>query len=86
MKIAMLGFGNIGTGFYNEIKTNYKDIEVAKVLVRDIKKTRAIESEKLTADFDEILRDASIGTIVDVTAGEASVKYITGALSASKNV
>ncbi len=86
MKIAMLGFGNIGAGFYNEIKSGYKDIEIVRALVRDIKKTRAIEADKLTIDYNDILNDSEISAVVDVTAGEASVKLITDALNASKSV
>jgi len=86
MKIAMLGFGNIGAGFYEEISSNYRDIEVVRALVRDIKKPRAIDSSKLTSDFNVILNDPSIEAVVDVTAGDASVKFIIEALKASKSV
>lgn len=86
MKIAMLGFGNIGAGFYEEITSNYRDIEVVRALVRDIKKPRAIAASKLTSDFNAILNDPSIEAVVDVTAGDASVKFIIEALKASKSV
>lgn len=86
MKIAMLGFGNIGAGFYKEISSNYKDIEIVRALVRDIKKTRQIGSDKLTLDYERILNDPEITAVVDVTAGQASVKLIIDALNASKSV
>ena len=37
MKIAVLGFGTVGSGVY-EISQNLKDIEVKKVLEKDLSK------------------------------------------------
>ena len=54
IKIAILGFGNVGTGVWKILQENRKeimkrsnyDIEVAKILVSDINKKREIELPK----------------------------------------
>lgn len=86
MKIAMLGFGNIGEAFYNELKQYYPDIEVIKILVRDVNKKRAFENLNLTNNFSEINNNLDINVIVDVTSGTDSVEYIKLALKSKKNV
>jgi len=87
MKVALLGFGNIGSNFYKIIKEKYHWAQIEKILVRDPGKNRAIESGcRFISNYDEIVGDASIQTIVDATAGEGSIDYINKALAAGKNV
>ncbi len=91
MKIAILGFGNIGTFFYSEIVKNYPEIEVAKILLKDRYKKRELPAgvkypeSIITTDYNEILNDKSIDTVVDITAGPGSLNYLKLALEAGKN-
>jgi len=91
MKIAILGFGNIGTAFYAEIVRNYPDIEVTRILLKDRYKKREMPEgvkypEKIiTTEYSEILNDKSIETVVDITAGPGSLDYLKRALEAGKN-
>ena len=85
MNIAILGFGTVGKGVYDIIKDNNLDyINVQKVLIRKGKdKTLDI----MTDDFNEILNDDSIDTIVECMGGiDPAYTYVTSAMSKGKNV
>lgn len=96
IRIAILGLGTVGAGVYQLIE-NQKDelvfktgcrAEVAKVLVRDAKKSReGVDPSVLTDCFEDILSDDSIDIVVEVMGGvEPARTYITAALKAGKNV
>ena len=70
VKIALLGVGNVGSGVWKILNTNQAeirkrsgyDIEVSKILVRDINKKRPLDIPEgiLTTDINEILNDKAI--------------------------
>ena len=62
MKIALLGFGVVGKGVYDQI-CRRSDMEVARVLVR-----RTIDeiAPISTRDINDILADPAIDTVVEV--------------------
>ncbi len=83
MNIALLGFGTVGSAFY-ALAQNRRDLTVTAVLSR---RARPELSCTVTADFDEILRDKSIDTVVEVMGGlSPAYEYITAAMRAGKNV
>lgn len=83
MKIALLGFGTVGKGFY-ELCAGRTDLSVAVVLSR---RARPELKCAVTADFADILRDETIDTVVEVMGGiEPAYSYITSAMRAGKNV
>lgn len=97
VNIGLLGLGTVGTGIVEIINNRKdqlknivgKDINVKKILVRNLNKERGLDLEEgiLTTDFNEILRDKEISIIVEVTGDlECSYEYITEALKAGKNV
>ncbi|HEX9062163.1 MAG TPA: homoserine dehydrogenase, partial [Clostridia bacterium] len=97
IKIAFLGFGNIGCGVYrilndmkNEIKTrDGLDIEIAKILVRDLNKARNadIEMSLLTTNASEIIEDPSISIVIESMGGEEPARsYILSSLKSGKKV
>ena len=67
VKIAILGFGNVGTGVWKILQENKKEImkrsnyeiEVAKILIKDINKKRDIHISKeiLTDNIEDIIND-----------------------------
>lgn len=96
IRVAILGSGTVGTGVYKIIQ-NQKDefphkigseLEVAKILVRNINKQReGIPSEILTDKWADIINDDSIGIVVEVIGGiEPAKTYISEALTKGKNV
>lgn len=96
IRVAILGSGTVGTGVYKIIQ-NQKDefphkigseLEVAKILVRNINKQReGIPSEILTDKWTDIINDDSIGIVIEVMGGiEPAKTYISEALTKGKNV
>ncbi|MBU3128768.1 homoserine dehydrogenase [Clostridium tagluense] len=97
VKIAILGFGNVGTGVWKILKENKKEImkrsnyeiEVAKILVKDINKKRdiAISKEILTDNIDDIINDESIKIVVELIGGCGEAKqYMIRAMKAKKHI
>lgn len=97
VKIALLGLGNVGRGVWNILQMNGEEImkrsgcqvEVAKILVRDPSKARAVKvpEELITTNFDEILNDDSIKIIVEVMGGiEPAKEFILKSLGKKKHI
>ena len=83
MNIALLGFGTVGKGFY-ELVQRQPNLTVTTVLSR---RARPELNCTVTADFDEIVRDQSIGLVVEVMGGiEPAYNYICAAMRAGKHV
>jgi len=97
VKIAIMGFGTVGTGTYKILKENADlisrqaggKITVDKILVRDRSKKRAIEvsDDLITTYADEILEDPAIDIVVELMGGlEPAYSYIMKALDKGKHV
>lgn len=83
MKIGLLGIGTVGSGVRRHLESR-KDISIKKILVR---RDRPDLGSLATFNFDEILNDPEIQTIVEVMGGlEPAYDYILRALRAGKNV
>ena len=83
MVIGLLGMGTIGSGVYEHL---YKrgDIPVKKIL--ELKRHPGFEHLE-TSDYDEILNDPEIDTVVELMGGlEPAHKFTVQALKAGKNV
>lgn len=85
MKIAILGYGIVGKGVYDIVTGNKLSyIEVAKILRRK-------GSEKslpiITDDFNDIINDDSIDTVVECLGGlEPARTYVIESMKRGKNV
>lgn len=97
VRIALLGLGNVGGGVWRILHANKEEImkrsgyevEVAKVLVRNTNKKRAVEipDEFITTNYDEILNDDSIKIVVEVMGGiEPAREYMLKAMSKKKHI
>ena len=94
MKIAVMGYGTIGSGVVEIIEKNQKQIaercgepvEVAKVLdLRDFPGT-SIEN-KLVRDYKDIANDPEIGIVVETMGGvEPAFTFVKAMLEAGKHV
>ena len=81
MKIAILGFGTVGSGVY-EIAKSLKNIEVKKVLEKDLSKI-----DIATDNYDEIINDKEIELVVECMGGlHPAYKFIMKALQNKKSV
>ena len=97
VKIALLGLGNVGRGVWKILHYNADEVtkrsgykvEIAKVLVRDPKKSRGIEVPEgiITTDFNDILNDDSIKIVVEVMGGiEPAREFMLAAMSRKKHI
>ncbi|MEY4479347.1 MAG: hypothetical protein RLZZ267_25 [Bacillota bacterium] len=97
IRLGLLGLGTVGTGVLRIVQEHSADLErqvgspleIAKVLVRDKKKSRniAIAPEQLTEDAYDIINDPTIDVIVEVIGGTTLAKqYILDALEQGKHI
>jgi homoserine dehydrogenase len=97
VKIAILGFGNVGTGVWKILEENKKEImkrsnyeiEVAKILVKNINKKRDIILPKgiLTDNFEDIINDKSIKIVVELVGGRDDAKeYMIRSMKSKKHI
>ncbi len=96
--IAILGFGVVGSGVYEVLKNNARDISVklggdgsplVKVAhVLDLRKFEGHEVEGIvTSDFDKILKDDSVKVVVETMGGaHPAFDFSLKALQSGKSV
>ena len=83
-KIGIVGFGTVGSGIYKILSSEVdshpilKEIEIAKIAVKDLNKKRDIEVDNnlLTDDPFKLINDSSIDVIVEVMGGVDLAKDI----------
>jgi homoserine dehydrogenase len=98
VKIGLLGLGTVGSGVV-KILDNHRDdlfrqtgssIEIVKILVKDLNKSRAVQGVKaewLTNNALEVIHHPDIDVIVEVMGGlEETKSYILSALEHGKHV
>lgn len=83
MRIGLLGFGVVGRGVY-EIATATADMQVAKVLcLEDV----TLPDAEVTRDFQSILTDPTIDTVVEAMGGlHPAYDFVRAAIEAGKNI
>jgi homoserine dehydrogenase len=97
IKVGLLGFGTVGSGIWKVLEENReeisekcgKQIEISKILVRDLNKARDAEApeELFTLNPDEVLEDDSIEIIIEVMGGINPAKdYILKAIRQKKHI
>ena len=83
MKIGLLGLGTIGSGIYEHLKRR-DDIEVVRIL--ELLRHPGLEHLE-TSDYNEILNDPEIDTVVELICGlEPAHTFTVQALKTGKNV
>lgn len=82
MKIALLGFGVVGRGVY-ELTLPRSDIQVAHVVcLEDVQ----LEGVNVTRNFQEILDDSTVETVVEAMGGlHPAWDFVSAAIKAGKN-
>ncbi|MDP4083217.1 MAG: homoserine dehydrogenase [Bacillota bacterium] len=95
--IGLLGLGTVGSGVVKIIKDHQDKImhqvgcpvEIKKILVQDLKKTRSVlvENNLLTTNPKEILNDSEIDVVIEVMGGVKDTKgFLLEALRQGKHV
>ena len=87
LKIGLFGFGVVGQGLYDIIRTKNLNIEIVKIAIKDPGKTRSLPRELFTTDRNEILNNLEINTVVElINDTEAAYEIVSRALSTGRNV
>jgi homoserine dehydrogenase len=87
LNIGLFGFGVVGQGLYDIIKTKNLNLEIVKIAIKNPDKERSLPNELFTTDRDEILNNPEINTIVElINDTEAAFEIVSRALSSGKNV
>src|SRR5690625_1248742 len=85
--IGMFGFGVVGQGLYDIIKTKNLNLEIKKFVIKNPAKKRSLPSDLFTTEEDEILNDSEINTVVElIDDADAAFRIVKKALRAGKNV
>lgn len=85
--IGMFGFGVVGQGLYDIIKTKDLNLEIKKFVIKNADKARSLPAELFTTDANAILEDPEINTVVElIDDADAAFEITKRALSAGKNV
>jgi len=96
VRIGILGFGTVGMGVYKLIenrkdyilKYTGKNVEIKKILIRNLEKPREINvKELLTCDIDEILNNKEIELIIEAIGGvDPAYDFVKMAITLGKHV
>jgi homoserine dehydrogenase len=87
LNIGLFGFGVVGQGLYDIIRTKDLNLEIVKIAIKNPEKERSLPAELFTTDRDEILNNPEINTVVElINDTEAAFEIVSRALSSGKNV
>ena len=87
LSIGLFGFGVVGQGLYDIIKTKHLNLEIVKIAIKNPEKERSLPAGLFTISEDELLGNPEINTIVElINDAEAAFRIVSKALSSGKNV
>ena len=87
LTIGMFGFGVVGQGLYDIIKTKNLNLEIKKFVIKNADKKRSLPAELFTTDPNAILDDPEINTVVElIDDADAAFNFTKKALTSGKNV
>lgn len=87
LTIGMFGFGVVGQGLYDIIKTKNLNLEIKKFVIKNADKKRSLPAELFTTDAEAILGDPEINTVVElIDDADAAYTLTVRALKSGKNV
>lgn len=87
LNIGLFGFGVVGQGLYDIIKTKNLNLEIVKIAIKDAHKQRSLPAHLFTTERDELLNNPEINTIVElINDTEAAFEIVSRALKSGKNV
>ncbi|PUV25761.1 homoserine dehydrogenase [Sphingobacterium athyrii] len=87
LTIGMFGFGVVGQGLYDIIKTKNLNLEIKKFVIKNADKKRSLPADLFSTDAEAILGDPQINTVVElIDDAEAAYRLTVRALKSGKNV
>lgn len=85
--LGIFGFGVVGQGLYDIIKTKNLNIDIKKFVIKHGDKERTLDKSLFSTDPDDILNDPEINTVVElIDDAEAAFTIVSKALKSHKNV
>ncbi|MGI4806257.1 MAG: homoserine dehydrogenase [Janthinobacterium lividum] len=87
LNIGLFGFGVVGQGLYDIIKTKHLNLEILQFVIKDPNKKRTIPQHLFSTDKNSILQNPEINTIVEmINDADAAFEIVSAAMKAGKNV
>ncbi|WP_028297811.1 homoserine dehydrogenase [Olivibacter sitiensis] len=87
LTIGIFGFGVVGQGLYDIIKTKNLNLSIKHFVIKNPNKKRSLPAELFHTDASIILDDPEINTVVElIDDAEAAYHIVTTALKNGKNV
>lgn len=85
--LGIFGFGVVGQGLYDIIKTKNLNIEIKKFVIKHGNKKRSIDQSLFSTNPEDILNDNEINTVIElIDDADAAFDIVSKALSSGKNV
>jgi homoserine dehydrogenase len=87
LNIGLFGFGVVGQGLHDIIRTKNLNLEIKKIAIKDASKKRSLPEHYFTTDKNELLNNPEINTIIElINDTEAAFDIVSTALKTGKNV
>ncbi|MGI4749871.1 MAG: homoserine dehydrogenase [Janthinobacterium lividum] len=87
LNIGLFGFGVVGQGLYDIIKTKHLNLEILKFVIKDPNKARTLPQHLFSTDKNSILQNPEINTVVEmINDADAAFEIVSTAMKAGKNV
>jgi len=87
LTIGLFGFGIVGQGLNDIIRTKDLNLEIKKIAIKNPDKKRSLPEDLFTTDASVILNDPEINTIVElINDADAAYSIVKAALESGKNV
>src|SRR5690606_26158755 len=87
LTLGIFGFGVVGQGLYDIIKTKSLNLSIKKFVIKHGDKERTLPAELFTTAARAILDDPEINTVVElIDDADAAFDIVSRALKAGKNV
>jgi len=87
LRLGIFGFGVVGQGLYDIIKTKDLNLEIKKFVIKHPEKKRSLPKELFHTNPDAILEDPEINTVIElIDDAEVAFEIVSKALKNGKNV
>ncbi|MCI5839333.1 MAG: homoserine dehydrogenase [Peptoniphilaceae bacterium] len=84
MKIGLIGFGTVGRGVYEILKT-INDIEVRKIVTNHPQKITDVNKELLSNDINLVVNDDEIDVVIEATGAVDIIDFVIDAIKKKKS-
>lgn len=87
LTIGLFGFGVVGQGLYDIIKTKALNLEIKRFVIKNPDKERSLPKHLFSTNADDILEDPEINTVIElIDDADAAFNIVSRALASGKQV